>query len=112
MPLRLNCAAGMILPGIRRFRVGIGDGAYAAVKDVRRVEQFAEVALPHSHRWNQGCRVLLLAASRPFLRPEEEEFAPVGVELSWDEHRAADVVAELVEAERRRTAGFAWLFGL
>src|SRR2546425_10304269 len=82
--------------------------AYPAEKWIRRIQQLAEVAAPHSRRRHGRRRGQRVAAPDPFLAPEEEQLAAVGVESAGHQHRAAQVEAPLIETERVRAVRQLW----
>src|SRR5215471_11749822 len=66
---------------------------------IRRIEQFAKVAIAHRQRGHRPSGSILLPPINPLFGHEEEELAPIRVELAGDEDGAAYIEAELVEAE-------------
>src|SRR5207247_751693 len=86
----------------RLLRAGNGGGASAAKEEVLRVEQLTEVAVAHRERGDRGGGCVRIAPLDPFLGPEENQLAAIGVEAMRHEDGAADVKAVVVEPERWR----------
>src|SRR5262245_36506478 len=77
-----------------------GEGA-AAQELIGRIEQLTQVAIAHRHSGYRPGGSILLPPINPLFGHEEEELAPIRVELAGDEDGAAHIEAELVEAECR-----------
>src|SRR5262245_31472058 len=69
---------------------------------VGRVEQLAEVAVPHGESGHHTSRTSLVAACNPLLCPEKKQLFSIGVELVRDEDWPTQVVAILVKPEAGR----------
>src|SRR5262249_50174707 len=100
-----NDIAGEWLTGL-----GILNLNHLVIEDVRRIQQLAEIALPHQERWNCERVGVGEDVSHPFLSPVKEQLVFVGVEVIRDIDRTADVVSKLVvmdgrSDERRRRRG-------
>src|SRR6516164_747110 len=82
---------------------GIVDDDRLLEKGIRRVEQFAQVAVAHGEAGDRPRHRLAFAALDPFFGPEEKQLRVFALCDLRDKNGPADIPTVLIEAERRRT---------
>ena len=103
-PLGLIRSGGMILPG-KGLPVSGSLMTIAFLKNgLAGIEQLAQVAAAHRRGRHRASRRSPFAPLDPLFGPEEEQLRIFRVGHFGDENWAADIPAELVEAERRGPA--------